>query len=199
MNITHRYSLVVLVLPVDAPLRCSRLWLNVCQWMKPHPFSVCCILWSNPCQLNQAHRNYHAWLATIWSFLMTLKVWRIASGASICPPAVGEAQNAWLDSDYQAVGIVSPYIKEDLRTAVVSTYEDPIVSLALRTLVNLATLYAMTGPTSQFYLFRDIVNWRLGGKTHWLRLPISLNCLPSYPEWAWFSPTTSAQCCFALA
>ena len=54
-------------------------------------------------------------------------------------------------------------MKEDLCTAVVSTYEDPKVSLTLCTLANLVTLYAMTGPTSQFYLFRDIVNWCLGG------------------------------------
>ena len=107
--------------------------------------------------------NYNAWLATIRSFLMTLKVWRIASGASTCPAAVEEQQNAWLDSDYQAVGIISLYMKEDLHTAVVSTYEDPKVSLTFCTLANLVTLYAMTRPTSQFYLFRDIVNWRLEG------------------------------------
>ena len=40
--------------------------------------------------------NYHTWLATIWSFLMTLKVWRIASGTSTCPPAVGADQNIML-------------------------------------------------------------------------------------------------------
>ena len=107
--------------------------------------------------------NYHAWLATIRSFLMTLKVWRIASGESTCPAAAGPDQNTWLDLDYQAVGVISLHVKEDLRTAVVLTYEDPKISLAFRTLANLATLYAMTGPTGQFYLFRDIVNWRLGG------------------------------------
>ena len=59
--------------------------------------------------------------------------------------------------------IISLYVKEDLRTAVILTYEDPKISLAFRTLANLANLYATTGPTGQFYLFRDIVNWRLGG------------------------------------
>ena len=107
--------------------------------------------------------NYHAWLATIQSFLMTLKVWRIASGVSTCPTAVGDEQNAWFDLDYKAVSVISLYMKEDLRTSVVSTYRTPVVSLALRTLANLVTLYAMTGPTGQFYLFRDIINWRLGG------------------------------------
>ena len=107
--------------------------------------------------------NYHAWLATIRLFLMTLKVWRIASGESTCPAAARPDQNTWLDLDYQAVGVISLYVKEDLRTAVVLTYEDPKISLAFRTLANLAALYATTGPTGQFYLFRDIVNWRLGG------------------------------------
>ena len=46
----------------------------------------------------------------------------------------------------------------------VSAYEDPHVSLTLHTLANLATFYATTGPTGQFYLFRDIVNWCLGGR-----------------------------------
>ena len=107
--------------------------------------------------------NYHAWLATIQSFLMTLKVWRIASGVSTCPTAVGDEQNTWFGSDYQAVGVISLYMKEDLCTSVISTYGTPVASLALRTLANLATLYATTGPTGQFYLFRNIVNWRLGG------------------------------------
>ena len=107
--------------------------------------------------------NYHAWLATIRSFLMTLKVWRIASGESTCPTAVGPDQNTWLDLDYQVVGVISLYIKEDLHTAVVLTYEDPKISLTFHTLANLVSLYAMTGPTGQFYLFRDIVNWRLWG------------------------------------
>ena len=56
--------------------------------------------------------------------------------------------------DPMAVSVISLYMKEDLCTAVVSTYEDPIISLALRTLANLATLYATTSPTGQFYLFR---------------------------------------------
>ena len=107
--------------------------------------------------------NYDAWLPTIWSFLMTLKVWRITSGETTCPAAAGPDQNTWLDLDYQAVGVISLYVKEDLHMAVTLTYEDPKVSLAFHTLANLATLYAMTRPTGQFYLFRDIVNWRLGG------------------------------------
>ena len=107
--------------------------------------------------------NYHAWLATIQSFLMTLKVWRIASGESICPAATGPDQNTWLNLDYQAVGVISLYMKEDLCTAVILTYEDPKISLTFRTLANLVSLYTMTRPTGQFYLFRDIVNWHLGG------------------------------------
>ena len=94
--------------------------------------------------------NYHAWLATIRLFLMTLKVWRIASGKSTCPAVAGPDQNVWLDLDYQAVGVIL-------------TYKDPKISLAFRTLANLAGIYAMTGPTGQFYLFQDIINWRLGG------------------------------------
>jgi hypothetical protein len=115
--------------------------------------------------------NYHAWLDSIQSFLMTLKVWRIAAGASTYPaiapgpPAVTVAdQNNWIDSDYQAVGIISLYIKEDLRTAVARNYDAAHTSLAHTTLANLATLYATTGPTGQFYLFREIVNWRIGNK-----------------------------------
>ena len=69
-----------------------------------------------------------------------------------------------LDLDYQAVSVIFLYMKEDLHTAVVSTYEDPIVSLALHTLANLATLYTTTEPTSQFHLLRDIINWRLQGR-----------------------------------
>ena len=72
--------------------------------------------------------NYHAWLATIQSFLMTLKVWRIASGKSTCPAATGPDQNTWLDLDYQAVGVILLYVKEDLRTAVVLT--DPSAKIA---------------------------------------------------------------------
>ena len=107
--------------------------------------------------------NYHAWLATIRSFLMTLKVWRIASGKSTCLTAARPDQNTWLDLDYQAVGVILLYVKEDLHMAVVLTYEDPKISLTFRTLANLASLYATTRPTSQFYLFRDIINWHLGG------------------------------------
>ena len=143
--------------------------------------------------------NYHAWLVTIRSFLMTLKVWRIASGESTCPAVAGPDQNTWLDLDYQAVGVISLYVKEDLRTAVVLTYEDPKISLAYRTLTNLATLYATTGPTGQFYHFRDIVTWRLGGENHRPRLPISSNCSPSFLALDWFSPITSRPCCYALA
>ena len=108
--------------------------------------------------------NYRAWLATIWLFLMTLKVWRIASGVSTCPAAPGDAQNTWLDLHYQAVSVISLYMKEDLHTAVVSTYKDPIVSLALHTLANLVTLYTTTEPTGQFHLFRNIINWHLQGR-----------------------------------
>ena len=107
--------------------------------------------------------NYHTGLATIQSFLMTLKVWRITSGESTCPAATRPDQNIWLNLDYQAVRIISLYVKEDLHMAVVLTYENPKVSLAFCTLANLASLYAMTRPTNQFYLFRDIVNCRLGG------------------------------------
>ena len=79
------------------------------------------------------------------------------------PAAAGPDQITWLDLDYQVVGVISLYVKEDLHTAVVLTYEHPKIFLAFRTLANLASLYATTGPTSQFYLFRDIINWRLGG------------------------------------
>jgi hypothetical protein len=73
-------------------------------------------------------------------------------------------QNNWIDSDYQAVSVISLYIKEDLRTAVARTYDAAHTSLAHITLANLATLYATTGPTGQFYLFREIVNWCIGNK-----------------------------------
>ena len=106
--------------------------------------------------------NYHVWLATIQSFLEILKVWTVASGTSTCPTIEGPDYNAWIASDYQALGIITLYVKEDLRTAIVQTYEDPIISCALRTLANLARLYAMTGLTGQFYRLKDIVNWRLG-------------------------------------
>ena len=108
--------------------------------------------------------NYHNWLATIQSFLETLKVWTVASGISTCPTIKGPDYNTWLNLDYQAVGIISLYVKEDLRTAIVQTYEDPIISCALRTLANLARLYATTGTTGQFYRLKDIVNWCLRGR-----------------------------------
>ena len=143
--------------------------------------------------------NYHAWLATIRSFLMTLKVWRIASGESTCPAVARPDQNTWLDLDYQAVGVISLYVKEDLRTAVILTYEDPKISLAFCTLANLASLYATTGPTGQFYLLGISSTGTWGVEIHWPRLPISSNCSPGYLEQAWFSPITSRQCCSALA
>jgi hypothetical protein len=109
--------------------------------------------------------NYHAWLDSIQSFLMTLKVWRIAARAftypaiAAGPPVVTMAhQNSWIDSDYQAVGVISLYIKEDLRTAIARNYNAAHTSLTHTTLANLATHYATTGPTGQFYLFREIVN-----------------------------------------
>ena len=108
--------------------------------------------------------NYHTWLATIQSFLMTLKVWTVTSGTSTCPTIKGPDQNTWLNLDYQAVGIISLYVKEDLHTAIVQTYEDPIISCTLCTLANLARLYATTGITGQFYRLKDIVNWRLRGR-----------------------------------
>ena len=120
--------------------------------------------------------NYHVWLATIQSFLISLKIWTVASGTSTCPTIKGLDHNAWIDSDYQAVGIISLYVKEDLRTAIVQTYEDPIISRALRTLANLARLYATTSTTGQFYWLKDIVNWRLRGRdpsaeiTHLIKL-----------------------------
>ena len=108
--------------------------------------------------------NYHDWLATIQSFLEILKVWTIASGTSTCPTIEGPDYDAWIASDYQALGIIALYVKEDLRTAIVQTYEDPIISCALRTLANLARLYTTTGITGQFYRLKDIVNWRLRGR-----------------------------------
>ena len=36
-------------------------------------------------------------------------------------------------------------------------------SLSFTSLDNLAKLYATTGPTSQYYLFREIMNWHMGG------------------------------------
>ena len=108
--------------------------------------------------------NYHVWLATIQSLLEILKVWTVASGTSTCPTIKGPDYDAWIAEDYQAVGIIALYVKEDLCTAIVQTYEDPIISCALRTLANLARLYATTGITGQFYRLKDIVNWRLRGR-----------------------------------
>jgi hypothetical protein len=73
-------------------------------------------------------------------------------------------QNNWIDSDYQAVGVISLYIKEDLRTAIAGNYDAAHTSLIHTTLPNLATHYVTTGPTGQFYLFREIINWRIGNK-----------------------------------
>ena len=51
--------------------------------------------------------NYHAWLESIQSFLMTLKVWRIADGTSKYPTTGNhEIKNTWFDSDYQALGVI---------------------------------------------------------------------------------------------
>ena len=108
--------------------------------------------------------NYHTWLESIQPFLEILKVWTVASGTSTCPTIKGPDYDAWIASDYQAVGIIALYVKEDLRTAIIQTYEDPIISCALRTLTNLARLYATTGLTGQFYRLKDIVNWRLIGR-----------------------------------
>ena len=108
--------------------------------------------------------NYHAWLESIQSFLMTLKVWRIADGTSKYPTTgTDEVKNTWFDSDYQALGVISLHIKEDLRTSIAKTYNTVFDSLSHTTLANLAKLYATSGPTGQFHLFREIVNWRLGG------------------------------------
>ena len=115
--------------------------------------------------------NYHAWLESIQSFLMTLKVWRIADGTSKYP-ATGndEVKNTWFDSDYQALGVISLHVKEDLHTSVAKTYNTAFDSLSHTTLANLAKLYATSGPTRQFYPFREIMNWRLGGEMFRLRL-----------------------------
>ena len=108
--------------------------------------------------------NYHAWLESIQSFLMTLKVWRIADGMSKYPAtSTNEVKNTWFDSDYQALGVISLHIKEDLRTSVAKTYNTAFDSLSHTTLANLTKLYAMSGPTRQFYLFREIIKWCLGG------------------------------------
>ena len=108
--------------------------------------------------------NYHPWLESIQSFLMMLKVWRIADGTSLYPTTGNnEVKNTWFDLDYQALGVISLHIKEDLHTSVAKIYGTTFASLSHTTLANLAKLYATFGLTSQFYQFREIVNWRLGG------------------------------------
>ena len=122
--------------------------------------------------------NYHAWLESIQSFLMTLKVWRIADGTSKYPiTGTDEVKNTWFDSDYQALGVISLHIKEDLRTSVAKTYNTAFDSLSHTTLANLAKLYAMSRPTRQFHLCREIVNWRLGGGMFRLKSLILSTCL----------------------
>ena len=118
--------------------------------------------------------NYHAWLDVIQSFLMTLKVWRIASKASTFPalalPTITmEHQNAWLDSDYQAVGVISLYIKEDLQTSVTRMYDVNHTFLSFTTLVDLTTLYTTTSPISQFYLLGKLLTGTLETEIHLLR------------------------------
>ena len=108
--------------------------------------------------------NYHAWLESIQSFFMMLKVWCIEDGTSKYPTTSNdEAKNTWFDLDYQALGVISLHLKEDLCTSVAKTYNTVFDFLSHTTLANLAKLYATSGPTGQFYLFREIVNWRLGG------------------------------------
>ena len=122
--------------------------------------------------------NYPTWLESIQSFLMMLKVWRIVDRTSKYPTTGNnEAKNTWFDSDYQALGVISLHVKEDLCTSVTKTYNTAFDSLFHTTLANLAKLYATSGPTGQFYLFREIVNWHLGGEMFWLRLLTSLTCL----------------------
>ena len=108
--------------------------------------------------------NYHAWLESIQSFLMMLKVWCIVDGTSKYPATgTDEVKNTWFNSDYQALGVISLHIKEDLHTSVAKTYNTAFDSLSRTTLANLAKLYATSGPTRQLHLFREIVNWCLGG------------------------------------
>ena len=122
--------------------------------------------------------NYHTWLEFIQSVFMMLKVWHIADRTSLYPSTgTDEVKNTWLNSDYQALGVISLYIKEDLHTSIAKTYNTVFASLSHTTLANLAKLYASTGPTGQFYLFREIVNWRLGGEKFRLRLHTSSTCL----------------------
>ena len=123
--------------------------------------------------------DYHTWLESIQFFLMTLKVWCIADRTSKYPTTgTDEVKNTWFDSDYQALDVISLHIKEDLHTSVAKTYSSTFDSLSHTTLANLAKLYATSGPTGQFHLFREIVNWRLGGgKMSLQRLLTSSTCL----------------------
>ena len=108
--------------------------------------------------------NYHTWLESIQSFLMTLKVWCIVDGMSKYPTTGNdEAKNTWFDLDYQALGGILLHVKEDLCTSVAKTYNTAFDSLSHPTLANLTKLYATSRPTGQFYLFREIMNWYLGG------------------------------------
>ena len=84
--------------------------------------------------------KYHAWLESIQSFLMTLKVWRIADGMSLYPTTgTDEVRNTWFDLDYQALGVILLHIKEDLRNSITKTYTTAFASLSHTTLANLAT------------------------------------------------------------
>ena len=139
--------------------------------------------------------NYHAWLESIQSFLMTLKVWRIADGTSKYPTTgTDEVKNTWFDSDYQALSVISLHIKEDLRTSVAKTYNPSFDSLSHTTLANLAKLYATSGPTGQFHLFREIVNWRLGGEMFRQKSLISSTFLPVSRVQVLTFRTTFAPC-----
>ena len=112
----------------------------------------------------------HAWLDSIQSFFMMLKVWQIAAGIlKNLTNRNNTLKNAWLDSDYQALGVINLYMKEDLQTSMERTYNTVFDSFSYKSLDNLTKLYATTGPTSQYYLFRVIVNWHIGGETHHLR------------------------------
>ena len=53
--------------------------------------------------------NHHAWLESIQSFLMTLKVWCIVDGTFLYPTTGNdEVKNTWFDSDYQALSMLPP-------------------------------------------------------------------------------------------
>ena len=92
--------------------------------------------------------NYHTWLESIQSFLMTLKVWRIVDGTSKYPTTgTDEVKNTWFNSDYQALGVISLHVKEDLHTSVAKAYNTVFDSLSHTTLANLAKLYATSRPT----------------------------------------------------